>query len=74
MVIFALPIISSIVMCLWALFWLFAAVFIFSVGVPGPRENYPFVTEVKWNINTRCIFIYHVFGLLWINSFIIGCC
>ena len=60
-------------MIVWFFYWIFSAVFIFSVGTPEPRENYPFVTEVMWDVNTRCVFIYHVFGLLWINSFIIGC-
>lgn len=73
MTIFILPAISSFIILIWIFYWIFAAIFIFSVGTPEPRENYPFVTEVKWDVNTRLIFIYHVFGLLWINAFIIGC-
>lgn len=71
--IFILPAVFSGIMIAWFFYWIFSAVFIFSVGTPEPRENYPFVTEVMWDVNTRCVFIYHVFGLLWINSFIIGC-
>jgi len=73
MIIFVLPAVVSLITMLWFFIWLFAAVFIFSVGSPQPREDYPFVTEVKWAEETRYIFLYHVFGLLWINSFIVGC-
>jgi hypothetical protein len=71
--IFVLPAVSSAVILAWLCYWIIAAIFIFSVGTPEPRENYPFVTEVKWDTNTRLVFIYHVFGLLWINAFVIGC-
>jgi len=53
--------------------WLVGAMFIFSVGTPEPREDYPFITEVKWDKNTRYVLIFYVFGLLWINAFLIGC-
>lgn len=59
---------------IWFLIWLLAAIWIFSIGKPEPREKYPFVTEVKWEDSTRYMFVYHVFGLLWVNAFTIGCC
>ena len=71
--IFYLPIISSLIVMVWAVIWLSAGVFIFSVGIPEPNADYPFVTEIKWDVSTRCIFIYYVFGLFWVNSFIISC-
>ena len=74
MIVFVLPFLSTLQACAWFVFWLFASVYIFSVGTPGPREGYPFVTEIKWSKETRWIFFYHCFGLLWINSFIVGCC
>lgn len=43
------------------------------MGEPGPREDAPFITEVKWDMNTRGVFAYHLFGLLWITAFITGC-
>lgn len=73
MIIFVLPAVVSLLTMIWFFVWLLAAIYIFSVGEPVPREDYPFVTEVKWDEKTRYIFLYHVFGLLWINSFIIGC-
>jgi len=73
MIVFALPAVSTVLAALWFIFWLASAIFIFSVGTPAPREGYEFITEVKWDVNTRCIFIYHMFALFWINSWIIGC-
>ena len=71
--IFILPGIVTLISCVWFLFWLFAAVYIFSVGTPAPRKDFPYITNVKWSQTTRLIFIYHAFALWWINTFIIGC-
>lgn len=46
--IYALPLISTIVTILWVAFWLTSSVYIFAVGNPKPRDDYPFLTEVKW--------------------------
>jgi hypothetical protein len=70
--VFLLPAIASVCQVLFSAIWLSAAIFIFSVGAPEPRENYPFVTEVKWTTETRIIMFYFVFGFFWINAFIIG--
>lgn len=46
---------------------------VFSIGNPEPRDDgYPFLTEVKWDNLTRGAFFYDVFGLFWINAFVIG--
>ena len=73
MSVFLVPGVGSLVISLWGVIWLFAAVYIFSVGTVGPLEKYPFVSEVKWDSSTRCVFIYHVLALIWINSLIISC-
>jgi hypothetical protein len=73
MEIFLMPAAVALIAMVWFLVWLSAAVYLFSVGTPEPREDYPFVTEIKWDENTRYIIMYHVFGFLWINSFIVGC-
>jgi hypothetical protein len=75
MKIFALPILSYLVICAWSLFWIIGAIMVFSVGNPEPRDDgFPFLTEVKWTPITRTAFFYDVFGLFWINAFIIGVC
>lgn len=73
MKIFILPFLSTLLSVCWFIFWLFAAVYIFSVGSPQANKLYPFMTDMVWDKNTRWVFLYHVFGLLWINSFIVGC-
>jgi len=70
--IFLLPLACYIVIGIWSFCWLCGATFIFSIGNPEPRDDYPFMTEVKWNVVTRYGFFYDVFGLFWINAFIIG--
>jgi len=47
---------------------------VYSIGEPYPREGYPFLTDVKWEDNTRYIMFYQVFMLFWINAFIMGTC
>lgn len=47
--IYILPGIVTLVTSIWFLFWLFAAVYIFSVGTPAPREDFPYITNVKWS-------------------------
>jgi len=73
MQIFLLPMASFIITLIWFVFWLWSAIYVFSTGNPEPRDGYPFITEVKWSKTTRWIFMYHIFGLFWINAFIIGC-
>lgn len=73
MAVFALPAAAAVLSLIWYVIWISAAIFIFSVGTPTARENYPYITEIKWSEQTRYIMIYHVFALLWINAFIIGC-
>jgi len=68
------PIIFLVICAAWIAAWVFTAVYIFSVGDIQPREApLTFVTTVKWGKETRYIFLYHLFGGLWVNAFIIGC-
>ena len=52
--------------------WLVSLVYVFSVGTPVPREDYPFITEVKWEDNTRYTVLYQIFMMFWMNAFIMG--
>ena len=73
MKIFILPAISYLIIAFWFIFWLIGAVHVFSVGTPEPRDDgYPFLTIMRWEPLTRGAFFYDVFGLFWINAFIIG--
>ena len=57
----------------WLTVWLVSAVFVFSIGEPVKRDDYP-LTEMKWDDNTRYIFLFQLFMLFWINAFIMGMC
>lgn len=58
----------------WFVAWTYSAAWVWSVGEPVPREDYPFLTEIIWTDETRYVFLYHLFGFLWINAFLIGLC
>lgn len=58
----------------WMAVWLVSLVYVFSVGEPVPREDYPFITNIKWEDNTRYVVFYQVFMLFWMNAFIMGIC
>lgn len=69
-----LPIIFFVLVLGWLLFWVFLAVYITSVGSPAPRDPpLQFLTTMVWSKQTQYIFLYHLFGGLWVNAFLIGC-
>ena len=72
--IFLLPLVAYIVCAIWLFTWLVGVVFVFSVGEPTAREGYSFITEMKWEDNTRYILLFQLFMLFWINAFIMGMC
>lgn len=72
--IFLQPVITMIFFIIWVFAWLVAVMWVFSVGEPKPREGYPMVTEIAWSKETRYVFFYQIFGLFWMNAFIVGCC
>lgn len=72
--IFLQPVITMVFFVIWVAAWLVAVMWVFSVGKPESREDYPMVTEIKWSKETRYVFFYQVFGLFWMNAFIVGCC
>ena len=72
--IFLLPICSYFIAAIWLCCWLVSAIYVFSIGTPEPREGYEFITEIKWEGNTRYLVLYQFFMLFWINAFIMGMC
>lgn len=70
--IFLVPFIFFFIICAWMVFWIFSAIYVFSVGDAVKMDNLP-VANIEWNDTTRYVWIYHLFGLFWINAFIIGC-
>lgn len=73
--IFFLPMVAYIVAGLWLTIWLVSFIYVFSIGEPVAREApYQFITEIKWEDNTRYIVLYQIFMLFWINAFVMGMC
>jgi len=73
--IFFLPLVAYIVAGLWLTVWLVSFIYVFSIGEPVAREPpYQFITEIKWEDNTRYIVLYQIFMLFWINAFVMGMC
>mmetsp|Transcript_44574 Transcript_44574/g.59146 ORF Transcript_44574/g.59146 Transcript_44574/m.59146 type:complete len:477 (+) Transcript_44574:615-2045(+) len=73
--IFLLPFFSYIIAGAWLCIWLVSFVYVFSVGEPVARAApYQFITEMKWDENTRYIVVYQIFMLFWINAFVMGMC
>ena len=67
-----MPFVEYLVCGIWLAIWIVSAVYTFSIGEPEPRENYKFITEVKWDEKTRYIVFYQFFMLFWIDAFIVG--
>lgn len=68
------PIIFTIICGVWIVGWVFSAVYLFSVGTLEPRPApLQFASTIAWSNQTRYMFLYFLFGGLWVNAFIIGC-
>lgn len=70
--IFLVPIIFFFILAIWLTYWLVALIFIWSVGEVRSKQDTPFAS-IKWEDTTRYVFWYNLFGLFWVNAFIIGC-
>ena len=70
--IFMVPLIFFFIIGAWIVFWVFSAIWVFSVGDAVKRQGLP-LADVLWDNTTRYVWIYHLFGLFWISAFIIGC-
>lgn len=69
-----LPLLSWILLVVWFTVWIYCAVHVASIGTVEPRTDLQFLSEVKWDDNTRYVFWYQLFGLLWVAAFINGVC
>jgi len=70
--VFLAPPISAILVIIWLVLWVAIAAYIFSVGEITTNPELPFMTTVVWTDETRYVFLYSLFGYLWINAFMIG--
>jgi len=65
-----LPVLSYIVCVPTLCLWMFAAVYLYSIGKPEFEEN-SFFANIVWEDNTRYMMLFFCFGLLWVIAFII---
>jgi len=70
--IFLVPIFFFFVFIIWLVYWITSLIFIWSVGDVKCCRDTPFAS-IEWNDTTRYVFWYNLFGLFWVNAFIIGC-
>ena len=67
--VFLVPPIACLVILAWLLVWCYFAAYIVSIGTLKPNGV---LTTVVWSDETRYVFLYSLFGYLWLNAFIIG--
>ena len=70
--VFLVPPLACCVVLAWMALYCVIAAHIVSVGELKPNPNLKFLTTVVWDSETSYVFLYSLFGYLWINAFIIG--
>ena len=70
--IFAVPVVFFFIILIWVLYWTASALYLYSIGEPVKRDGDIPIADIKWDKNTRYLFLTHVFGLFWVGAFIIG--
>jgi len=70
--IFLIPLSSYIFLALWGGLWCLGGLWLYTCGYAHPREGFEFSTEIMWDKATKPVIVYYIFGLFWVNSFIIG--
>jgi len=60
---------ACVVILAWLCVWCYFAAYIVSIGTLKPNGV---LTTVVWSDETRYVFLYSLFGYLWLNAFIIG--
>jgi solute carrier family 44 (choline transporter-like protein), member 2/4/5 len=66
------PPIFIVLLMVWLLIWLVVACYIMSIGKVTQRTDFTFLTAVIRTDETNYMFLYTLFGYLWINAFMIG--
>lgn len=70
--VFILPPTTVFVLLLFYVYWAIAAVYLVSSGDPSQISGTPFGT-FEFDKTLKRLLIYHLFGLLWFNAFVIAC-
>lgn len=71
--IFLIPPIFTIILMVWMFVFIAISLYILSIGtIVQRKEPFQFLGEVKRSDETIYIWLYSLFGYLWINAFLIG--
>jgi hypothetical protein len=53
-------------------YWMFATIFIFSVGDIEQRDSGSAVATIEWDETTRRAYYFHFFGIFWLSAFLVA--
>lgn len=69
--IFLLPVFFVVITIVFFAWWLATGLYVYSVGTveKGTLSSLP---NIVWSQNTRYVWLYHVFGMLWMIAFLVG--
>jgi len=65
-----LPVVSYLFSFLFFLYWIVAAIYIYSIGTAEFKENSPIV-NIKWTEATWGMIYFLIFALFWVIAYII---
>lgn len=71
--VFLVPPMTVLVLACFYVYWAITSIFLVSSGDPTQLADYPFGT-FEFDTKLKRLLIYQLFGLLWINAFIIAAC
>jgi hypothetical protein len=66
------PPIFTVVLIIWLVVFIVIALFVVSIGQLTQRQDFTFLSEVIMPKEAEYMFLYTLFGYLWMNAFIIG--
>jgi len=66
------PPIFIVLLIIWLCVFGVISLFLVSIGELSPNQNLPFLAEIKMPDEALYMWLYSLFGFLWMNAFIIG--
>jgi len=68
----AVPPVVAVVTLIFVFWWVYAAVYLYSVGNYDKQDGVLPYGQVRWSNDTRYMFYYFVFGFLWVTAFLMS--
>lgn len=69
--VYSLPALSIFIFVIFLACWIVTALYVYSVGVVE-AGNLSVLPNIVWDQTTRYVWLFHLFGLLWVMSFLIS--